>query len=71
MGKDISTYIVQDIITDIYGRSGLEQYFRSLNSKIQVEIYEKWIEIVSTRLHKQDMIDERYEPIKTEEMSFA
>lgn len=34
-------------------------------------MYEKWIEIVSTRLHEQGLIDERYEPVKTGEMRFA
>lgn len=34
-------------------------------------MYEKWIEIVSTRLHEEGLIDERYEPVKTGEMSFA
>jgi len=71
MDKDISAHIGKDIISDIYGRFGLEQYFRSLNPKIQVEMYEKWIEIVSTRLHEQGLIDERYEPVKTGEMRFA
>ncbi|MCM3454595.1 hypothetical protein M3685_11645 [Heyndrickxia oleronia] len=56
MDKDISATIVKEIIADFYGRYGLEQYFRSLNPKIQVEIYEKWIEIVSTRLHEEGMI---------------
>lgn len=71
MDKNISATIVKDTINDIYGRYGLEQYFRSLNPKIQVEMYEKWIEIVSARLHEEGLIDEIYEPIKTEEMSFA
>ena len=59
MSKDISAYIVKDIIKDIYGRFGLEQYFRSLNPKIQVEMYEKWIEIVSKRLHEEGLIEEK------------
>lgn len=71
MDKNISATIVNEIIADIYGRYGLEQYFRSLNPKIQVEMYENWIRIVSTRLHEEGLIEERYEPIKTEEMSFA
>ncbi|MGP9043895.1 hypothetical protein ACT17T_24430 [Cytobacillus kochii] len=63
ISKDISAIIVKDLIEDIYGRYGLEQYFRGLNSKIQVDMYEEWIEIVSTRLHEKGLIDGRYEPI--------
>lgn len=50
---------------------GLEQFLRNLHPKVQVEMYEKWIEIVSTRLHRECLVDVRYEPIMTKEMSFA
>lgn len=71
MDKDISTQIVKDIISDIYCRSGLEQYFRSLHPEIQVEMYEKWIELVSKRLHEKGLIEEEYMPLKINEMSFV
>lgn len=34
-------------------------------------MYEKWIETVYAKFHEEGLIDERYEPVKTEEMSFA
>lgn len=70
MSQDISVSIVRAIIKDLYGRYGLEQYFRSLDPKIQIEIYENWIEVVSKELHKNGLINQKYEPIKVDEMSF-
>lgn len=69
MGKDIATHIVRGIIKDIHSRMGLEQYFRGLAPEIQVEMYEKWIEIVSQRLHEEDLLEQAYELIDLEEMS--
>lgn len=71
MTKDLEASIVKAIIKDIYSRNGLEQYFRGLNPKIQVEIYESWIEIVSKNLHECGLIEKQYEPLKVNEMSFA
>jgi hypothetical protein len=50
--KNISIFIVKAIMNDIYGRYGLEHYFRSLSPKIQNNIYETWVQIVSKELHK-------------------
>lgn len=71
MNKDISVNIVRAIIQDIYGRYGLEQYFRNLKPKSQVEIYESWIEVVSKELKKEGLLEQEYEPLKVNEMSFV
>jgi predicted acetyltransferase len=71
MSKAIPVSIVRAIIGDIYGRYGLEQSFRSLDPKVQVDIYENWIEIVSKELHKNGLIDQEYERLNVDEMSFV
>lgn len=70
MSNDISISIVKAIINDIYGRYGLEQYFRNLEPKIQVKIYEAWIEVVSKELKKKGLIEQEYEPLNVDEMEF-
>ncbi|MEK4221521.1 hypothetical protein N1I86_05525 [Bacillus sp. FSL W8-0116] len=49
----------------------MEQYFRSTEPRMLVNIYEKWIHVVSIELKKAGVINEIYEPLNTEEMSFA
>lgn len=71
MNKDISVNVVRAIIQDIYGRYGLEQYFRNLKPENQVEIYENWIAVVSRELKKGGVIEEEYQPLKVNEMSFV
>lgn len=68
MTTDLAASIVKAIS---YARNGLEQYFRGLNPKIQVEKYESWIEIVSKKLHEGGLIEKQYQPLKVNEMSFA
>ncbi|MCC3358952.1 hypothetical protein [Bacillus sp. REN16] len=70
MSKDIPVSIVRAIIEDIYGRYGLEQYFRSLDPKSQVDLYESWIKIVSKELHKNGLVEKEYEGLNVDEMSF-
>lgn len=43
--NDIPVSIVRNIIKDIYGHYGLEQFFRSIDPKSQVDIYEDWMKI--------------------------
>ena len=69
--NDISLSIVREILKDIHGRMGLEDEFRSIHPKVQVEMYERWIEVVSMKLYQEGMIDEVYEPINMDEMSFG
>lgn len=69
--KNISISIVKEIIRDIYGRYGLEQFFRGLDPESQVDVYEKWIEIVSKKLNEEGIIKEKYQPLQVEAMSFA
>lgn len=68
---DISTSIVREILKDIHGRMGLEDEFRSIHPKIQVEMYERWIEIVSMKLYQEGLIDNVYDPINIDEMSLG
>jgi hypothetical protein len=42
MNEKLALSIVRAINRDIYGRYGLEQYFRSIHPRMQVEIWEKW-----------------------------
>jgi hypothetical protein len=51
-------------------RYGMEQYFRSTEPRMLVNIYEKWIHVVSIELKKAGVINEIYEPLNTEEMNF-
>jgi hypothetical protein len=50
--NNVSVAIVKAIMNDVYGRYGLEQYFRSLKTEIQNDIYETWIQIVLEELNK-------------------
>lgn len=68
---DISTAIVREILKDIHGRMGLEDEFRSIHPKVQVEMFERWIEVVSMKLYQEGMIDKVYEPINIDEMSLG
>ena len=49
----------------------MEQYFFTTEPRILVKIYEKWIHVVSLELEKAGVIDEIYEPLNTDEMSFV
>jgi hypothetical protein len=71
MSKEIPISIVRAIIRDIYGRYGLEQSFRSLDPKTQVELYESWIETVSKELRKEGLVETEYELLDVDEMNFA
>lgn len=71
MSEKLAVSIVREIIRDIYGRWGLEQAFRGTEPRIQVEIYEKWIHVVSVELKKAGVIDKVYEPLNVDEMSFV
>ncbi|MDQ0163971.1 hypothetical protein [Aeribacillus alveayuensis] len=71
MNEKLAVSIVRAIIRDIYGRYGMEQYFRSTEPRMLVNIYEKWIHVVSVELKKAGVINEIYEPLNTEEMSFV
>jgi predicted acetyltransferase len=71
MNEKLAVSIVRAINRDIYGRYGLEQYFRSIHPRMQVEIWEKWIHVVSVELKKAGVINEIYEPLNTEEMDFV
>jgi hypothetical protein len=71
MNEKLAVSIVRAIIRDIYGRYGMEQYFRSTEPRMLVNIYEKWIHVVSIELKKAGVINEIYEPLNTEEMSFV
>lgn len=71
MSEKLAVSIVREIIRDIYGRYGMEQFFRSTEPRIQVEIYEKWIHVVSNELKKAGVIEEVYTPLNTDEMSFV
>lgn len=70
MNEKLAVSIVRAIIRDIYGRYGMEQYFRSTEPRMLVNIYEKWIHVVSIELKKAGVINEIYEPLNTEEMNF-
>lgn len=52
MNEKLAVSIVRAIIRDIYGRYGMEQYFRSTEPRMLVNIYEKWIHVVSVELKK-------------------
>lgn len=69
--EDISTLIVRDIIRDIQGRIGLEDEFRGLHPAEQIEIYEKWIEIVSKRMYQEGLIEEKYIPFNADGLSLG
>jgi hypothetical protein len=71
MSKEIPVSIVRAIIRDIYGRYSLEQSFRSLDPKTQVELYESWIDTVSKELLKEGLVETEYKPLSVDEMSFA
>jgi len=71
MSEKLAVSIVREIIRDIYERYGMEQFFRSTEPRIQVEIYEKWIHVVSNELKKAGVIEEVYTPLNTDEMSFV
>lgn len=71
MDEKIAVFIVRAIIRDIYGRYGMEQYFRSTEPRQLMEIYEEWIFVVSKELKKAGVIEEAYEPLKVDEMSFV
>ncbi|WP_044895626.1 hypothetical protein [Bacillus alveayuensis] len=71
MNEKLAVSIVRAIIRDIYGRYGMEQYFRSTEPRMLVNIYEKWIHVVSVELKKAGVINEIYEPLNTEKMSFV
>ncbi|OQO97864.1 hypothetical protein IC801_08750 [Geobacillus sp. 44B] len=70
MNEKLAVSIVRAIIRDIYGRYGMEQYFRSTEPRMLVNIYEKWIHVVSIELKKAGVINEIYEPLNTKEMNF-
>lgn len=63
MNQDISVDIVRAIVKDIHSRMGLEDEFRSIHPAQQIEIYERWIEIVSERLYQEVIVEEVYEPL--------
>ena len=71
MSEKLAVSIVREIIRDIYGRYGMEQFFRSIEPRIQVEVYEKWIHVVSKELKKARVIEEIYKPLNTDGMSFV
>ncbi|NRD76656.1 hypothetical protein HPT25_04020 [Bacillus sp. BRMEA1] len=71
MNEKLVVSIVRAIIRDIYGRYGLEQYFRSIEPRIQMKIYEQWIHVVSVELEKEGVIEKVYEPLNVVEMSFV
>jgi hypothetical protein len=70
MNEKLAVSIVRAIIRDIYGRYGMEQYFRSTEPRMLVNIYEKWVHVVSVELKKAGVINEIYEPLNIEEMNF-
>jgi len=71
MSEKLAVSIVREIIRDIYGRYGMEQFFRSIEPRIQVDVYEKWIHVVSKELKKAEVIEEIYTPLNTDGMSFV
>lgn len=71
MDEKLAVSIVRAIIRDIYSRYGMEQYFRSTEPRILVKIYEEWIHVVSKELKKVEVIEEIYEPLNADEMSFV
>lgn len=71
MDEKLAVSIVREIIRDIYGRYGMEQFFRSIEPHIQVDVYEQWIHVVSKELNKAGVIEEIYMPLNTNGMSFV
>lgn len=71
MDEKLAVSIVREIIRDIYGRYGMERFFRSIEPRIQVQVYEQWIHVVSIELKKAGVIEEIYEPLNVDEMSFV
>ncbi|MFJ7848143.1 hypothetical protein ACIQXR_04700 [Peribacillus sp. NPDC097224] len=71
MDEKIAVFIVRAIIRDIYGRYGMEQYFRSTEPRLLMKIYEEWIRVVSVQLEKAGVVEKVYEPLKVDEMSFV
>lgn len=71
MDEKLAVSIVREIIRDIYGRYGMEQLFRSIEPRIQVNVYEQWIHVVSVELEKAGVIDKVYEKLNVDEMSFV
>lgn len=71
MDEKLAVSIVREIIRDIYGRYGMEQFFRSIEPRIQVNVYEQWIHVVSKELKQAGVIEEVYKPLETEKMSFV
>jgi hypothetical protein len=49
----------------------LEQYFRSIEPRILMKIYEQWIHVVSVKLEKEGVIEKVYDPLNVDEMSFV
>lgn len=71
MNEKLAVSIVRAIIRNIYGRYGMEQYFRSTEPRMLMKIYENWIHVVSEELEKAGVIDKVYEPLNVDDMSFV
>jgi hypothetical protein len=71
MEEKLAVSIVRAIIRDIYGRYGMEQYFRNTEPRILMKIYEQWIHVVSVELEKEGVIAKVYEPLNVDSMSFV